>query len=125
MPGGAPALRGIDFFAGGPVGWYILFLYGLTMLLAVFVMIDSLRPARRARLAELPEPAWMYANFQAAFLIFAVFGGGVPLLPRWVALIPVAMTPFALAEQVAYLLRVVFPKAHVPAAPEDPERLQP
>ena len=46
--------------------------------------------------------------------MFALFGW-VPPLPRWVAVMPVVLTPFALAEQVAYLLRVVFPKP--PASP--------
>jgi hypothetical protein len=99
------------------------------VLLGVFVVVDSLRPKRAARLAALPEPRWIYLGFQAVFLVFALFGW-VPPLPRWVAVIPVAMTPFALAEQVAYLLRVVFPKlsaAHAedsPGAPS-PERSTP
>jgi len=114
MSGGAPALRGLDWFSGGPVGWYFLLLYGGTVLLAAFVLIDSLRPGRRERLAALPEPSWLYTGFQAVFLVFALFGW-VPPLPRWVAVIPVALTPFALAEQVAYLLRVVFPKPAKPA----------
>jgi len=116
MPGGTPALRGIDWFSGGPVGWYLLLLYGGTVLLGVYVLIDSLRPGRRDRFAALPEPGWLYAGFQAVFLVFVLFAW-VPPLPRWVAVIPVAMTPFALAEQVAYLLRVVFPK---PIKPESP-----
>ena len=114
MSGGAPAIRGLDWFSGGPVGWYFLFVYVAAVLLAVFVCIDSLRPKRRARMAELPEPGWIYTGLQAIFLVFALFGW-IPPLPRWVAVIPVAMTPFALAEQVAYLLRVVFPKTTVAA----------
>jgi hypothetical protein len=109
MPGGTPAIRGLDWFSGGPVGWYFLLLYAAAVLLAVFVIADSLRPARRPRLAELPEPAWVYGGLQAVFLAFALFGW-VPPLPRWIAVIPVALMPFALAEQIAYLLRVVFPK---------------
>ena len=114
MSGGAPALRGLDWFSGGPVGWYFLFVYVAAVLLAAFVCIDSLRPKRAARFEALPEPAWIYPALQGIFLAFALFGW-IPPLPRWVAVIPVAMTPFALAEQVAYLLRVVFPKAEKPA----------
>jgi hypothetical protein len=114
MPGGSPAIRGLDWFSGGPVGWYFLFVYAAAVLLALFVVVDSLRPKRRARLAELPEPRWIYLGFQAVFLVFALFGW-VPPLPRWVAVIPVAMTPFALAEQVTYLLRVVYPKQQGPS----------
>jgi len=116
MSGGAPALRGLDWFSGGPVGWYFLLVYVAAILLAVFVAVDSLRPGRRERLATLPEPWWLYAGFQSVFLVFAFFAW-VPPLPRWVSAIPVVMTPFALAEQVAYLLRVVFPK------PKTPERV--
>jgi hypothetical protein len=118
MSGGAPEIRGLDWFSGGPVGWYFLFIYVAAVLLAVFVVADCLRPKRAARLAALPEPRWIYLGFQAAFLTFALFGW-VPPLPRWVAVIPVVMTPFALAEQVAYLLRVVFPKAS-PAPADEP-----
>jgi hypothetical protein len=114
MSGGAPALRGLDWFSGGPVGWYFLFVYGAAVLLALFVCIDSLRPKRAVRFEALPEPAWIYPALQGVFLAFALFGW-VPPLPRWVAVIPVALTPFALAEQVAYLLRVVFPKSPAPA----------
>jgi hypothetical protein len=114
MSGGTPALRGLDWFSGGPIGWYFLFVYVAAVVLAAYVVVDSLRPKRRARLAELPEPWWIYTVVQAVFLAFALFGW-VPPLPRWVAVIPVAMTPFMLAEQVAYLLRAVFPKPLVPA----------
>ncbi len=113
MPGGTPAIRGLDWFSGGPVGWYFLLVYGAAVLLAAFVIVDSLRPRRRVRFAELPEPWWVYTGLQVVFLAFALFGW-VPPLPRWVAVIPVAMTPFALAEQIAYLLRVVFPKSPRP-----------
>ena len=120
MSGGAPALRGLDWFSGGPVGWYFLFVYVAAVLLAAYVAVDSLRSSRRERMTELPEPWWIYSGFQALFLVFALFGW-VPPLPRWVAVIPVAMTPFALAEQVAYLLRVVFPKPRTSAEPEAPD----
>ena len=116
MPGGTPALRGLDYFTGGPVGWYFLIVYAAAVLLAAFVVIDSLLPKRRARFAQLPEPAWIYTGFQAVFLALVLFGW-VPPLPRWVAAVPAVLTPFALAEQVAYLLRVVFPKAETPPVP--------
>jgi hypothetical protein len=34
----------------------------------------------------------------------------LPFLPRALAVVPVLLTPLAIAGQVAYLLRVVFPK---------------
>jgi hypothetical protein len=109
MPGGTPALRGLDWFVGGPVGWYFLILYVGTVALAAYVVVDASRPVRREWLAGLPEPAWLYQLVCGVFLALALVGW-VPPLPRWVAVIPVVMTPFALGLGVAYLLRVVFPK---------------
>ena len=34
----------------------------------------------------------------------------LPFVPRLLAVVPVVLVPFALADQVAYLLRVVFPR---------------
>jgi hypothetical protein len=116
VPGGAPKFQGLDWFAGGPIGWYLLIVFSLTVLLAAFVAVDSLRPGRRARLAELREPSWTYTGIEAVFLALALFGW-LPFLPRWVAAVTVLMVPFALGFSVAYLLRVVFPKPVVDAAP--------
>jgi hypothetical protein len=64
---------------------------------------------RRQALAALPEPAWLYNVFQPVFLACAIVVW-LPFVPRVLAVVPVMLVPFALADQVAYLLRVVFPR---------------
>jgi len=113
VPGGAPQLHGLDWFTGGPVGWYILGMYLLAVGLAVFVLIDSQRDARRPRLDELPEPAWIYPVFGGGFLVFVV-GVLLPFMPVVFSAVPALLTPFLLGLSVAYLLRVVFPKGTPP-----------
>lgn len=97
---------------GGPVWWYVMGVYLLTIVLAAFCLADSLRATRRERFAELPEPAWLYTIAFAVYLV-CVVGVWIPVVPRAVAAVPVILTPFALALGVAYLLRVVFPKSGV------------
>jgi hypothetical protein len=93
-------------------------MYVLAVGLAIFVLIDSQRPVRRPRLAELPEPAWIYPVFGGGFLIFVV-SVLLPFVPVELSAVPALLTPFCLALAVAYLLRVVFPKpAPVDEAPE-------
>ena len=109
MPGGAPQLHGLEWFTGGPVGWYFLGMYVLAVGLAIFVLVDSQRPVRRPRLDELPEPAWIYPVISGGFLIF-VFCVLLPFVPVLFSAVPALLTPFWLAISVTYLLRVVFPK---------------
>jgi hypothetical protein len=109
VPGGAPQLHGLDWFTGGPVGWYILAMYVLAIGLAIFMLVDSQRALRRPRLAELPEPGWIYPVFGGGFLIFVV-SVLLPFVPVVLSAVPALLTPFCLALGVAYLLRVVFPK---------------
>ncbi|MDR3687294.1 MAG: hypothetical protein P4L93_10100 [Coriobacteriia bacterium] len=109
MPGGTPQLHGLEWFTGGPVGWYILGMYVLAVGLALFVLVDSLRAVRREHLAELPEPAWIYPVFGGGFLVF-VFSVLLPFVPVAFSAVSALLTPFWLAIAVAYLLRVVFPK---------------
>ena len=109
MPGGAPQVL------GGPVWWFIFTAYVLSLGLSLFVTIDSLRPSRRERLAEIPEWGWLYTVIEGAFAIMAI-GVWIPGVPRIAAVAPVVAFPFALAFGVAYLLRVVYPKAPSEAA---------
>jgi hypothetical protein len=103
MPGGAPQ------FLGGPVWWFVFGLYVLSLGLSLYVTIDSLRGSRRARLAELPEPGWLYTAIEGAFALVAL-GVWIPGIPRVAASVPGLAFPVALAFGVGYLLRVVFPK---------------
>jgi len=109
VPGGAPQLHGLDWFTGGPVGWYILGMYVLAVGLAIYVLVDSQRAARRPRLDELPEPAWIYPAIGGGFLILVV-SVLFPFMPVMFSAVPALLTPFWLGVSVAYLLRVVFPK---------------
>jgi len=103
MPGGAPQVL------AGPVWWFFFSAYVLSLGLSLFVTIDSLRPSRRERLAEIPEWRWLYTAIEGAFAIVAI-GVWIPGVPRITAVAPVVAFPFALAFGVAYLLRVVYPK---------------
>jgi hypothetical protein len=94
---------------GGPVWWYAVVVYVLALSLSAYVVIDSLRPARKTRFAELPEPGLLYTIFLGVYVALAL-GVWIKGIPRVVSAIPVGLTPFALAAGVAYLLRVVFPK---------------
>ena len=124
MPGSAgptAASTGVmpDQILGGPLWWYFFGVYVLALALAVYVSIDSRRRIRAEALAVLPEPAWLYDVFQPVFLLCAV-AVWLPFLPRVLAVVPVVLVPFALASQVAYLLRVVFPKAPATSDAESP-----
>ena len=104
-----------DQILGGPLWWYFVAIYVLALAAALYVSVDSNRPARRDALAALPEPAWLYSVCQPVFLAFAIVVW-LPVLPRVVSVVPVALIPFALVGQVAYLLRAVFPKPAGPSA---------
>jgi hypothetical protein len=101
---------------GGPIWWFAMGIYLLAAGLGLFVLIDSIRPNGRLRFGALREPWWLYAVSEGIFLVF-LFGVWIPRVPRIVSAIPVALTPFALALGVAYLLRVVFPKPLAEPAP--------
>lgn len=100
-----------DVSLGGPVWLFAQFLILAGVVLAVFVLADSLRPVRRASAAgRLKEPLWLYSAFMGAYLLLLVAVQVIPGLQLVSAVVSIA-TPFALALCVAYLLRVVFPKS--------------
>lgn len=76
---------------------------------SAYVFIDSLR-RRATDYAGVPEGRWFYAVPQITFFI-AFFAWQVPSVQStlpWIGNLLLA-TPFVLAQQMAYLLRVVFP----------------
>lgn len=102
MHGGRPLL-------GGPVFWFITGLLFVAGMMAVFILLDIWRAKRTARQEQLPENRWVYVVPQALYLL-ALFVAQTPVVPASTSAIMVFATPFIIAEQFAYLLRVVFPK---------------
>jgi hypothetical protein len=102
---------------GGPVWWYFFGMYVLTIVLALFVLVDSLTPRRKARLAEIREPGWLYSVATAVYLA-CVVAVWIPGMPRILSVVPVVLAIPALVLEIAYLLRVVFPKP-APAGESD------
>jgi len=104
---------------GGPVWLFAQFLILGTVVLSVFVLVDSLRPARRAKAStHLREPIGLYSALMGAYLLLLVVVQLIPGLQIASAIVSLA-TPFALALGIAYLLRAVFPRPEVDA-PEPP-----
>lgn len=108
---------------GGPVWWFFVVAYVLTLGLAAYVSVDSWRTVRSERLAALREPSWLYRVLQPAFLALALLVW-LPFVPRIIAVIPVGLMPFALAGQIAYLLRVVFPRPAASATDAGAEEIE-
>jgi hypothetical protein len=96
----------------GPVFIFVLVALALTASLAVYVVVDSLRRGPGA-FSRIPEPQWLYTVPQLAYAALFVLSL-VPVVTSAVGLALVIATPFVFAEQVAYLLRVVFPKPVTP-----------
>lgn len=109
MPGGVPELHGLGWLLGGPVGWYLAILYVLAFLLAAYTAVDSLRRRRATRLAELPEPSWLYAGVGGVYIASVLITFVRGLSPVFGA-ITAGLIPLAIGFGAAYLLRVVFPK---------------
>ncbi len=99
---------------GGPVWWFAATLLVLAGLFGLFTFFDSLF-VRRAAFDGLREPRWSYTVGQGVYLL--VLGAAqISSVPRLAGAIVVLVTPFALAQSFAYLLRVVFPKVEAPVA---------
>jgi hypothetical protein len=95
---------------GGPVWVFASVLIYGTILLALYVLIDSLRPSRRASAkGRVPEPLWIYSAISVLFLGGLAVVQFVPGL-QLAAAAPALATPIVLIAGLAYLLRVVFPK---------------
>ena len=94
------------------IGPGLLVLVALAVLIwaaSAYVAIDALR-RRRTDYAGVPEGRWFYGIPQAVFFV-AFFAWQVPAVQSavpWIGALVVTI-PLILAEQMAYLLRVVFP----------------
>ncbi len=99
-----------DVTLGGPVWLAATLLILVTVALNVFVIADSLRPARRASAAaRLREPWWIYPMIASDYLILLLVVQLIPGL-QFAAAIAALASPLALALGITYLLRVVFPR---------------
>ena len=102
---------------GGPVWLFAQLLILSTLILSVFVLVDSVRPARRQK-ATAREPLWVYTALMVAYLGLLVVVQLIPGLNLASAVVSIS-TPFALALGVTYLLRVVYPKTPSGARGDD------
>jgi len=109
-----------DVTLRGPVWLFATTVILIALLLAVFVIADAIRRARRAGADDgSPVRLWPYAVAQALFLMSLVVAQvleGTSL----VSALPVVLAPVALGFGVAYLLRVVFPRPHVDGGEGEP-----
>ncbi len=94
---------------GGPVWLFAQFLILSTLILCLFVLVDSVRPARRRKASGGREPLWLYTALMIGYLGLLIVVQLIPGLNLASAVVSIS-TPFALALGVAYLLRVVYPK---------------
>jgi hypothetical protein len=102
-------------FFSGPIAFLVLGLFGIAAGLGVFVFADSFRARRRARIAELPEPWLLYPLSQLLYLVMLLVQLVPVQMPIWTLIALAVATPLIIAEQFAYLLRVVFPKPESPS----------
>lgn len=96
----------------GPGYYIIIGLYVLVAIGALALIVDAMRPKRTDALKALGrrrEPVWIYqilAGMYLAVFVLAQFKG----LSGVIKLAAVFSIPVILAVEIAYLLRVVFPK---------------
>jgi len=95
----------LDF--GGPVLWGLLVVFYGVGLASLALMLDSLRARRARALVAGRLGAWVWRVPQAAFFVLFVLTN----LPYELGVGPLffAALPFAFGQQIAYLLRVVYP----------------
>jgi ABC-type multidrug transport system fused ATPase/permease subunit len=96
---------------GGPGLIALVVLAVLIWAVSAYVAIDALR-RYRTDYAGVPEGRWFYAVPQIVFFV-AFLAWQVPYVQQRISWIGdlLIIIPFILAQQMAYLLRVVFPTA--------------
>lgn len=101
---------------GGSLWYFAVALIWGTIAFSLFVLIDSFRARRIETAGRLGRNLWLYRAGQGLF-VGAMTLAQIPAVPGVASAVAVAMIPFALAQGVAYLLRVVFP---APSASDEP-----
>lgn len=104
-----------NLLLNGPIWWFFVGVLFLSGMLAVYVIADSIARLVRKRYVAR-DPWWLYTIPQAIYLAI-LLTVQFPFVPNWGGAIVFGLMPFVIAEQFAYLLRVVFPK---PPAAEPP-----
>jgi hypothetical protein len=96
-----------DLDLGGPVYWGLLVVFYGVGLASLALLLDSLRARRATAFAAGRLGAWVWRVPQAVFFVLFVLTN----LPYelGVGALFFAALPFALGQQIAYLLRVVYP----------------
>ncbi len=107
---------------GGPLFWILVSVLFLAGMLAAFVVIDVVRSSWFGGPRPTQRVRWWYLAPQAAYLVLIVFGQ-FNAIPIALTGIVVLCTPLALAQQAAYLLRIVYPKQAVAEPDEEPQLL--
>ena len=102
-------MLGAKYILGGPIFWFMIALLFIAGMFAAFVVLDSLRRAFFAHTATPDARWWAYLAPQGLYLLLLLVVQ-TPLLPPIASAVLVFLTPLALIQSVAYLLRVVFPK---------------
>lgn len=97
-----------DYKLVGPVFWVASGLIVIVFALALFGVIDALRPKRTERFIEIAESRWVYVVVFAAWVIACIVAQ-VFRIPA-VAMVVSLGSPIMLALELVYLLRVVYPK---------------
>lgn len=106
-----------DVVTIGPLMWFLLGLGVASLLLAVYVVADSLRRPG-LDFAGVPETRWTYAAFGAVYAVAFVAFQFPALSGRfaWLGTLVIIGLPLMFGVGAAYLLRVVFPKRPRPDA---------
>jgi predicted membrane channel-forming protein YqfA (hemolysin III family) len=114
---------GSDYILGGPLFWVTTAVLFGSGMLAVFVVIDAVRRAKFPGSKPAEPLRWVYIIPQGALVVLMLLGQ-VRAVPVIVTGVVVILTPLVLAQGIAYLLRVVFPKQPWPAPAEDAEEFE-
>ncbi len=93
---------------GGPVWIFLVVVVLLAIVLAAYVLLDSVRRFRRC--APNGRPWLLFYACLSAFYLLVVVLAQVSALPRILAVFVAVGTPLALILSFVYLLRVAFPK---------------
>lgn len=97
--------------------WYyiIIAIYVVIALGAIAIIFDAMRAKRTRAFADLQraghrrEPLWLYQVFAGLYLLVFIFAQ-FPSTPHQFKAVAIFSIPVMIAFELAYLLRVVFPK---------------